>query len=52
MLLAPMIGVIDRCVMARPPLQDLPDMQAACVGPNETIATTVRAQTAGSLTAK
>ena len=41
MLLAPMIGVIDRCVMARPPLQDLPDMQAACVGPNGSAAALV-----------
>lgn len=36
MLLAPMIGVIDRCVMAKDTVtaQEVPDMQAACTGPN------------------
>jgi len=43
MLLAPMIGVIDRCVTAQAsaPAHELPDMQAACGGPNGSAAALV-----------
>jgi len=36
MLLAPMIGVIDRCLIAKDTVtaQKMQDMQAACTGPN------------------